>query len=235
MVYRHAAARWLRNATAVICVSNHEARKFASRFPALADRVVVVPCPIRAALTPTPLPHDAKSLLSIGRLEHYKRFDLSILALCSLPGWHLTLIGDGPERRNLERLVRTHGVDKRVTFAGSVSDHAMSDHLRNATCVLQLSTLESFGMTTLEAVAAGRPVVVAAGGAPAELGEAFPGWVHESPSLNLADIVSAIERASSSVPAAAPDLRPFDPDRFVESTLQIYQGVISSAGHQWRR
>lgn len=229
--YHAVAERWVDRADGVICVSRIELTRFARKFPMAAARATVIPNPIRTAFSVADLRSDSRLLVCVGRLEKYKRFDLAILALLGLPGWRLTLIGDGPERRNLELLAEKHRVSDRVTFTGRISDAAVNAYIHDARCVLQLSTLEAFGMTALEAVAARRPVIVSSGGAPAELAEAFPGWVHLCPSLDPADIIRAVHRAASSTPDRAPDLASFRPESVVEATLSVYERAISRFHH----
>lgn len=86
----------------------------------------------------------------------------------------LLLVGDGPDRGRLERLVRAHRVERCVVFAGSVPWEAVPAHLdagsvfampsRSRWCGLEV---EAFGIAYLEAAACGLPVVGArTGGAP---------------------------------------------------------------------
>lgn len=94
-----------------------------------------------------------------GRQTPYKRFDLAVTA-CSKLGLPLTVIGNGPEHRRLRRLA-----GKSVTFLGKVSDSVLEEELASAKALL-FPGLDDFGITPLEAMAAGTPVVAyKAGGA----------------------------------------------------------------------
>lgn len=78
---------------------------------------------------------------------------------------HLTLIGDGPERANVEYLVDAHGLSQDVTFLGERDD--FRDALAQADVFLLPSESESFGVAALEAQAMGVPVVASdVGGLP---------------------------------------------------------------------
>jgi glycosyltransferase involved in cell wall biosynthesis len=100
------------------------------------------------------------TLLTVGRLERYKRTDRSIDALAKLPDrYYLTVIGDGPEREALERQAARAGVTDRVRFRGHVSTEELHGWYAAADAFLALSEDESFGMTLLEAASAGAPVV----------------------------------------------------------------------------
>lgn len=58
-------------------------------------------------------------LVTSGRLNREKGFDVAIRALAYLPGASLRILGDGEERRALERLAGELGVADRVRFLGS--------------------------------------------------------------------------------------------------------------------
>jgi N-acetyl-alpha-D-glucosaminyl L-malate synthase BshA len=81
-----------------------------------------------------------------------------------LPG-RLVMIGDGPDRPEAEEEARTLGVDQRVHFLGKID--SVAPLLASADVFLLPSASESFGLSALEALASGVPVVgTAAGGMP---------------------------------------------------------------------
>lgn len=92
-------------------------------------------------------------------------------------GWCLRVVGDGPARTELEHRVQQDGV-RGVTFVGWVPD--VAGELRQAGILLAPAPAEPFGLSVVEAMAAGVPVVAAAGGghletvAAAEVETLFP-------------------------------------------------------------
>ena len=106
-------------------------------------------------------------VLTVNYLHPRKRVDLIIeaAALCGAtwgddprrPRW--VIVGDGPERENLEALVRELGIDQRVQFAGFVSDDELPTYYAAATCYVHGGMEESFGLSVIEAAYCGRPVV----------------------------------------------------------------------------
>ncbi len=66
-------------------------------------------------------------LMHIGRLAQNKRLDLLVETVQRLqqkwPDIQLVLIGEGPERENIQQLARDFGVGPKVHFAGSITDH----------------------------------------------------------------------------------------------------------------
>jgi glycosyltransferase involved in cell wall biosynthesis len=96
-------------------------------------------------------------LLAYGRFTPQKGFDRLIRAIRSLPDapLRLELVGDGPQRPDLERLARG---DRRIRLAGPCDD--IPARLRDCDAVVIPSRWEPWGNVCLEARAAGRPVVV---------------------------------------------------------------------------
>ncbi len=94
-------------------------------------------------------------LLIVSALVPYKRIDVAIEAsrLSNMP---LRIVGDGPERDALARLVAAIGAD--VRLLGSLPDEAVRDQYRRAAAVL-LPGEEDFGIVPVEAQACGTPVV----------------------------------------------------------------------------
>ncbi len=94
-----------------------------------------------------------------GAVDAVRAFALSGLAAA---GWSLQIAGDGSERRALERLVADLGMARAVRFLGQRRD--VGDLMLRAGLLLAPCPIEGLGLTTLEAMAAGLPVVAAGGG-----------------------------------------------------------------------
>jgi glycosyltransferase involved in cell wall biosynthesis len=95
--------------------------------------------------------------LVLSRLVPYKRIDLAVHA-CNMSGRKLKIIGSGPD---MERLREIAG--STVEFLGRQSDESVATLLSRCQALL-FPGEEDFGMTPLEANAAGRPVIAFAGG-----------------------------------------------------------------------
>jgi glycosyltransferase involved in cell wall biosynthesis len=90
--------------------------------------------------------------LAVGRLVGYKRTDILIDA-CSRLGRKLVIVGDGPERKRLERKS-----PKNIEFVGELEDSALRDVYAHSRALL-FAADEDFGMVPLEAQSFGRPVI----------------------------------------------------------------------------
>ena len=116
------------------------------------DALVMPPPPALPAEGPVdPLDLDAGALLTVGRLFAYKNMEVVVRAARE-SGRRLWVVGEGPDRRRLEKL---GGTD--VSFLGRVTDAQLRwlyQHCR----ALVAAAYEDFGLTPLEANAFGRPV-----------------------------------------------------------------------------
>lgn len=104
------------------------------------------------------LPPEARVVGAVGRLVRQKRFDRFVTALAQLPDTvHGILAGDGGERSALEALGRAQGVARRLHFLGHRED--VGDVLDALDVTVVCSDREMLSFATLEALAAGVPVV----------------------------------------------------------------------------
>lgn len=90
--------------------------------------------------------------LAGGRLVPYKRFDLLIKVFNRL-GYKLKIFGTGPELQKLKRLARSN-----IEFLGSVTDQEKAELMISAKAFLH-PQVEDLGITPIESMAAGRPVI----------------------------------------------------------------------------
>lgn len=107
------------------------------------------------------VPRDV-DLIYVGSLLRPKRVDLLLHALKivreSRPQTSALIVGDGAERRHLEGLARSLGVDVAVAFCGY--SNQVVDLLRRARVLVLLSEHEGLPMAVIEAMCTGLPVVV---------------------------------------------------------------------------
>ena len=111
-------------------------------------------------------------LLSVGRLEQNKGFDLMLDALWRirsfLPSkWLWLLVGDGPERAALQEKIRKYQFRDHVRLLGSVDDITLHNLYELATLFVHPTLFEGSSLVTLEAMCHARPLIgTAVGGIP---------------------------------------------------------------------
>lgn len=121
---------------------------------------------------------DEIVLLAVMRLAARKR-SLPMLRMVrelrervpATTGLTLLVVGDGPQRPNMERYVRRHDMGDYVQLRGRHDRTQIRDLYRRADAFLAPADLESFGIAALEARCAGVPVVAKAGTGIAEFVE----------------------------------------------------------------
>jgi 1,2-diacylglycerol 3-alpha-glucosyltransferase len=110
---------------------------------------------------------DETVLISVGRIAPEKNWDTLLRAFAKVfqehPSIRLVLIGDGPARQNLETLASDLGITERVTFTGALPFEEVPRYLKAADLFAFASITETQGLVTIEAMAAGLPVVAVDG------------------------------------------------------------------------
>ena len=100
-------------------------------------------------------------IVAIGRVVKRKAYDVLIRALAGIkdPSVKLVIVGDGPEKENLENLANYLGLGKRVIFTGFASDEKKFQYLSLANLFAMTSLHEGFGIVFMEAMYFGLPIV----------------------------------------------------------------------------
>jgi glycosyltransferase involved in cell wall biosynthesis len=153
---------------AVICVSNW----LRERLDSSGIRVdAVIPGGVESELFASLPPKEVAKeglgiegnvVLSVGSLVRAKGFDL-IPEVAKIVNSKLRasflIIGSGPEERSIRRRAKEEGVEDRVTLLGKKSYEETAIYYRAADLLLHPARYEGYGLTALESLAAGTPVV----------------------------------------------------------------------------
>lgn len=127
----------------------------------------IIPNAIEQSLFPMQVMNKTEypTITYFGRLKKYKSVDHVIEAfkLIESEFWNakLNIVGSGDYRPNLEKLVKSYGLENKVTFYGFVSDEEKVKLLTESHCVVNPSMKEGWGITNIEANACGTPVISA--------------------------------------------------------------------------
>jgi len=146
-----------------ITVSNHVKRSLGF----LKDSIYIVPAGVSFNKIKNIEPSsEGANLIFVGRLIKHKNVHVLLKALRLLrdDGFNLTciIIGDGPEKENLMRITRDLDLEDQVRFMGRVpSDDDVYGYMKSSDIFVFPSSREGAGLVTLEANAAGLPVITA--------------------------------------------------------------------------
>ncbi|MFF4830458.1 glycosyltransferase [Streptomyces sp. NPDC001315] len=143
------------------------------RFPHRVDKIGRIPNPISFS-EPRPEPvKDLTKWLYVGSLTERKRVPLLVEAFAQChaedPSLTLTLTGDGESRRPVAELVAELGLEDAVTLVGSIPHEQALELMREHDLLVHASRYETFGMTVVEAAAAGLPLLVTRCGGPEKI------------------------------------------------------------------
>ncbi|MGP9746049.1 glycosyltransferase family 4 protein [Brachybacterium sp. AOP29-B2-41] len=104
---------------------------------------------------------ESKLVIAAGRVEPAKRFELLVHAFAALaddfPEWNVRIYGSGSSIPELRRLIQAYDLTDRIRLMGSVQN--MRDEWTKASIAVSTSDAESFGMTLVEAMRAGVPLI----------------------------------------------------------------------------
>jgi len=106
-------------------------------------------------------PHmrSLNTIVSSGRLVPWKGVRELIEIVARTPAWELVILGDGPERSNLETFIREKNAGERITLVGQVSQDTLREWFAKATVFALNSRYEGLSHTLVEAMSTGAPVV----------------------------------------------------------------------------
>lgn len=224
-LYRSAYLKALRQMDVVLTNSVHVQRRLLQQ---IGIRAEVVYPPIDTQALRYVGQHDF--YLSVGRLEAKKRVDRVVRAFQAIPDKKLVVASGGSQLAMLKELA---GRTPNIRFTGWLADKEFYELIGNAIAVIYVPEDEDYGMSAVEAMAAGKPVIaVDEGGIRESVIDGATGiLLHANPAP--ADIADAVRRLPASVAAA---MRPacearaaqFSQERFILAIQNIVlKGKVS--------
>ncbi|WP_054742969.1 glycosyltransferase [Cellulosilyticum ruminicola] len=162
-IYGH----FLKSLDGLIVLTHSDARKYEKAF---ALKTIVMPNPLSFNPRHTSLCMN-KEIIAVGRLDTNKQFDVLInvfeMFLKEHSDWQLKIVGEGTEKNNLVQLIN----DKRLSNQVKLLDYTnnIEPYYKEASIYACTSKFESFGLTVLEAMSCGLPVVTFNSAGPSDL------------------------------------------------------------------
>ncbi|HZD42680.1 MAG TPA: glycosyltransferase family 4 protein, partial [Methanomicrobiales archaeon] len=186
---------------------------------------------------PSPMASD---VIFAGRLIPEKNVDVLLSALVlvreQLPQIHCLVIGDGPEKDDLEKLSTRLGLSGTVTFTGFLeSQDTVIGAMKASKVFVFPSSQESFGIAVLEAMACGIPVITT--DHPQNAARYFVngrnGLLSPLSAEELADkIVMALGSSGGAKMACRETAQAYDWDAIVERLESLYKNIVSERFYQ---
>ena len=178
---------------------------------------------------------DDKVLISIGRLAAEKNWETLLRAAAQVyaqhPTMRLVLIGDGPDKQTLELLAAELGIAERVTFTGQVPFDAIPAYLKAADMFGFASVTETQGLVTIEAMAAGLPVVAVDGSGSHDIVDnGKDGFLVDNDPNALASAINKMlsnpKQMKQFSVKALKKARTFDANRLGRQMVKVYEQAI---------
>jgi glycosyltransferase involved in cell wall biosynthesis len=215
------------------------------------EKIVVIPNGVDLKLFD--LTHVEKvpnQILYVGRLVNFKHVDWLIQAFAEIlkevPDARLKIVGDGPERSNLEAFVRKLDLQRYVTFTGLTSTYeAVARYYKESEIFVLPSTVEGEAIALKEAMAANLPVIamnVQGSGVLSLVRNEENGFLIKPgrPELIAEKAIQLLKdkklRGKMGV-AGRKFVEKFDWDVIADRTLQVYQEAIQTKQtkeHTWK-
>lgn len=167
---REIAGLAIRGADRVFAVGTCLAEKVAEFLPKQPPEVLGNSIDTRFFfIAPKPLPRDPFHFVAVGGMIARKGFDLLINAFAESfrnRPFRLTLVGDGELRDHLLGLARHLEVDGQIEFPGLLDRRRVREVIQRSHVMVSSSYFETFGVSLIEAMACGKPVVATRSGGP---------------------------------------------------------------------
>ena len=217
----------------IICVSEYDRQAAIKAKLCPAEKLVT----IHNGISPSPLSPRGRGQgegAVVGTIAHlYKTKGLNYLidaakilhSQFSIHHSEFRIIGDGPERNNLESLIANHNLESKIKLLGE--QKKASEYLSKFDIFVLPSVKEGFPYAILEAMAAGLPIVAApVGGIPEAQGDAgilVPPKDSKALATAIQSLIDDPKRAKKMGLAAHERIKQFSFEKMLEETIKIYK------------
>jgi len=170
-------------------------------------------------------------ILSVGRFVPWKGFRMLIKIMPSLLELkqfaRLVIVGDGPDKKTLELMIKNMGLENKVFIVGKKSKEELAVYLAAADMFILNSGYEGFSHQVLEAMTCGAPVIASAvGGNKEVITQGENGFlVKYNDEFNIIEAIKAVwddkDLVSHFVEEGKNTIQKFSPKKMIEETTKL--------------
>jgi glycosyltransferase involved in cell wall biosynthesis len=137
--------------------------------------------------------------LSTARLTPYKRVDVIVQAFRKLPQKRLIITSTGPDEKKLKKIAEGFS---NIHFTGDINDNELKSLIGNSIATIYIPKDEDFGMSPVESMAAGKPVIGSGeGGLLETVVDGETGWL-SSPNISVEELINMLNAATPKLASA---------------------------------
>ncbi|MEL7119204.1 MAG: glycosyltransferase [Bacteroidota bacterium] len=202
------------------------------------QKIIVIPNLVDSRFfTPKKMPllkDKTIQLLSIGDPIHTKGIDILIEALNELKtssfNFHLSLGDEMPGKQNLIQLIKQYGLEDNVTFLGQLNRAQVLHQMQNCHIYVSASRWETFGITLIEAMSCGKPIVATATAGSEDILTETSGLL--VPTENPQALAEAITKVATHYKQYQPTMirtlaqEKFDSIKIASRIKEVYESII---------
>ena len=226
--YHHIGKVTFERADKIVCVSETEKSIIQRHFSVPQSKITVISNGIDQVTISQSIPFSVEGqlLLYVGRLEKFKNIHLAIQALAYLPAeYRLMIVGNGPYKGKLLQLIDELHLADKVQILSGLTNEEVRRWYKTCAAVITLSSQEAFGLTVIEGLAAGKPVIVNNKMALAELAAKLDGvYAIEAEKLTSRQLAERMTQICESKVSLA-DLSEYSWDSIVERVKLLYESL----------
>lgn len=163
-------------ATAIIAPSSALQKSIATKFPDYKNKVLHLPNPVDEDIFTFKEDKDDTSrvnFICVGLFRPEKNINIIIDSFATILkkniNTHLTLVGDGPLKGEIENQIRKLNIQEHITLKGYLAPLIVAKELKRSDVLVSASSVETFGMSILEAQSCGLPAIVTDCGGPSDI------------------------------------------------------------------
>lgn len=175
------------------------------------------------------------NFISVGNLIKHKRMHHTIKAFNRAFNNNtkvkLTIIGGGPEKKNLESLIKELNLEDRIKLTGRIERKEIAEYFKKSDAFVLASKGETFGVVFIEAMASGLPVIATRCGGPEHFIKKEQGLIIEK--NNIDKLAGAMKNINKNIDnydnekISKMTVDEFSPESVAEQITEVYKNVLS--------